>query len=697
MRPLSDRRLWKPALQALAAVMMQGETPVDFRRVIPRHEAEQELSRVFPNEQFPVRDILDDLLKYHLLQNRSADQIEFRHQLVQEYYAAEYLLRLLPELSDEELKRDYLNLLKWTEPIALMLALVGEEDQALQIVKLALDDVDLILGAKLAGEVKLEFQGKAVELLLNIHLPAQLQLNILARTRSESAISELFGFLKHHRLDIRGKAILAIGQSSIQTAVPRLLKFLEDEQWAIRRSTVMALGEIGGEAVIPGLLKALKDQHPNVRESAIDVLEKLKCATALPTLLESLNDPALSVHGIISVLKLLDSESVISSLVEALDSQSSNARVAATKALGEIGSQVIFSDLIKALKDPHWSVRSSAAIALGKLNNKAAIPSLIEALTDPDPDVNDKAVQALGKFGDEAVTPDLLKLLKHRSLNIRETVVAVLRVLNTKVAVAGLIEALNDRDSSVRLNAALALGELGNEAAFPELCRVLRNGDYLTCYEAIAALEKLDNEVAIPELLRILEDQYWQDFYEGWGIRDRAAKALGQFGSKAAPGLLKIIKCQPWYMVWRVAEALAEINDEASNLGLLEALVNLSRFEPLRAIPIFEKLDSEVAVPALLMALEHSDVNVREKAVSALGRMGCEAAIPGLLKTLEDQSWSVREATVKAFEQLSSSQPIASLWCTHKREPKIYIAEAIANIQSHCKYYNHEVAHGIIP
>ncbi|MEO1069330.1 MAG: NACHT domain-containing protein, partial [Cyanobacteria bacterium J06638_6] len=86
--PLSDRRLWKPALIALAALMMQGETPVDFRVAIHRSEAERELSQVFAKETFPVRDILDDLLKYHLLQNRSADQLEFRHQLIQEYYAA---------------------------------------------------------------------------------------------------------------------------------------------------------------------------------------------------------------------------------------------------------------------------------------------------------------------------------------------------------------------------------------------------------------------------------------------------------------------------------------------------------------------------------------------------------------------------------------------------------------------------------
>jgi predicted NACHT family NTPase len=153
VRPLSDRRLWKTALKALAFVMMQGETPVDVRVVIHRDEAERELSRIFPTEQFPIRDILDDLLKYHLLQNRSADQIEFCHQLLQDYYAAEYLLQRLSDLSDEQLKRDYLNYLKWTEAIALMLSLPEiTEKQAVRSMELALE-VDLTLGARLVGHL----------------------------------------------------------------------------------------------------------------------------------------------------------------------------------------------------------------------------------------------------------------------------------------------------------------------------------------------------------------------------------------------------------------------------------------------------------------------------------------------------------------------------------------------------------------
>jgi predicted NACHT family NTPase len=75
---------------------------------------------------------LADLLNHHLLQV-SNDQIEFRHQLIQEYYAAEWLLGLLPNLNDARLQHDYLNYLKWTEPLALMVELVESEEQAVRV------------------------------------------------------------------------------------------------------------------------------------------------------------------------------------------------------------------------------------------------------------------------------------------------------------------------------------------------------------------------------------------------------------------------------------------------------------------------------------------------------------------------------------------------------------------------------------
>ncbi len=154
----SDRRLWPELLKRLAARMMQGKKPTELRVAI----APTEIYEVFADslqtaDPLAPRQALDDLLKHHLLQ-RNGELVEFRHQLIQEYYAAEYLLERLPTLTDEQLKRDYLNLLKWTELIALMLALVNEEAQALRVVRLAMDDVDLMLGARLTGEVKASLQ-----------------------------------------------------------------------------------------------------------------------------------------------------------------------------------------------------------------------------------------------------------------------------------------------------------------------------------------------------------------------------------------------------------------------------------------------------------------------------------------------------------------------------------------------------------
>ncbi|HEY9601360.1 MAG TPA: hypothetical protein V6C85_07110 [Allocoleopsis sp.] len=54
-----------------------------------------------------------------------------------------------------------------TELLALMLELLEDEAQAVRVVKLALE-VDLRLGARLAGAVKQEFQEQTVDLVAEL-------------------------------------------------------------------------------------------------------------------------------------------------------------------------------------------------------------------------------------------------------------------------------------------------------------------------------------------------------------------------------------------------------------------------------------------------------------------------------------------------------------------------------------------------
>lgn len=157
--PVKDesRRWWEAMLRRLAWVMTTEGEKTELRVTIEKREAEQVLREYLTEQEVPdaggcAKIWLEDLLKHHLLQVEAGEHLAFRHQMIQEYYAAEELLERLPELSDEEFKQEYLNYLKWTEAIALMLGLLRDEKQALRAIELA-KEVDLCLAARLSGKV----------------------------------------------------------------------------------------------------------------------------------------------------------------------------------------------------------------------------------------------------------------------------------------------------------------------------------------------------------------------------------------------------------------------------------------------------------------------------------------------------------------------------------------------------------------
>ena len=290
-RSLSDRRLWHKALKHLAWVMMHAKKFIP-RLVIRRSEAERELERLFEKEPYSskiARDCLDDLLKYHLLQIRTGDEIEFRHQLIQEYYAAEALREWLPELSDGELKREYLNYLKWTEPVALMLALVEEEEQAFRVVQLALE-VDWMLGARLAGEVKPEFQEETVRMVSGLDVPLWLKLELWGKTRSDFSVPGLVKALEDENFTMRVTAVKILGQLGLGGAILGWFRAIEDENFSLPKSAAAVLKTLGSEAVMLGLLQVLADENSWVRGTATETLGNLGWDAAVPGLLQALTD-----------------------------------------------------------------------------------------------------------------------------------------------------------------------------------------------------------------------------------------------------------------------------------------------------------------------------------------------------------------------------------------------------------------------
>jgi predicted NACHT family NTPase len=163
--PAETRRWWPTLLSVLAHTMTMGRMPTETLLALDYDEAKYTIrnfleGKVSHPDEFGT-NVLDHLIKYHLVQIGQAGKFEFRHQLIQEYYAAEWLYSLIRRMDRRQFQHDYLNYLKWTEPIALMVGLIDDRALAIDLVKLALD-VDARLGARIAGSVQPDFRKEAV-------------------------------------------------------------------------------------------------------------------------------------------------------------------------------------------------------------------------------------------------------------------------------------------------------------------------------------------------------------------------------------------------------------------------------------------------------------------------------------------------------------------------------------------------------
>ncbi|BAZ28206.1 hypothetical protein NIES4074_06370 [Cylindrospermum sp. NIES-4074] len=443
------RRWSSRLLQQLAWVMTKGTTRTDLNVAIPRSEAEELLTKFLNEEKFDrPRDrsleLLQDLLNHHLIQLGANDQIEFRHQLIQEYYTAEYLLKLLPKLSDDCLKRDYLNYLKWTEPLSLMAELIENEAQAVRVVKLALE-VDWQLGARLAGEVKSEWQEQTVNLIADLKLPQLLEIRLFGITKSSQAIRVLIKFLEHPESDIRNTTISLLEKIKSEEAIPGLIKLLEHPEAYVRGRAAYALEKIKSPQAISGLIKTLKHPKSDARTIAVSaLLGKTKSSQVISDLIGTRKYPKHDLRSrSADTLGRIKSAQVVNGLIELLEDPDYSVRTNAIYSLGKIKSARIVSKLIKLLEDPESYVRLSAASALGKIKSEQAIPGLIKLLEDPKYYVCGIAASALGKIKSEQAITGLIKLLKYPEFYVRSSAASALGEIKSEKIVIDLIKILN--------------------------------------------------------------------------------------------------------------------------------------------------------------------------------------------------------------------------------------------------------------
>ncbi|MGO9121159.1 MAG: HEAT repeat domain-containing protein [Desulfomonilaceae bacterium] len=507
-----SRRWWPRLLAKLAYHMIySGDHPSEMALVIHRDEVEKVLTGYLKEQGIgkPIQkatQFLDDLVKHHLLKEDAQGGMEFLHQMIQEYYAAEYLLTFLSSLPSAKIQRYYLNYLKWTEPLAMMLELLDNEHHSIEFVQLALN-VDPVLGAQMAGRVKREFQEKAVQLVARWQENSVLKIWLLLITQSQGAVQHLIEALEDEDANIRALATNALGNIESEATIQRLIRMCWDKDADVRRVAAHALGKIGTDEAIQTLMKALEDEDAGVRCAAAFGLGWTDSEAAIQPLIDALEDKDEDVRIAASrALGRMGADEAIEPLIKAFAGKDEDLRYAAAFALGKIGTDAAIRPLIKALVHEDADVRRAAAFGLGWPDSDAAIQPLIDALEDEDEDVRSAAARTLGRIGAEEAISSLLKTLADKDEDVRRAAAEALGRIGATAATQPLIKRLTDKDEDVRRAAAEALGRIGAEKALRPLVEALEDKDEDVRSAAARALARIGSEEAIGRILTEIEN-----------------------------------------------------------------------------------------------------------------------------------------------------------------------------------------------
>ncbi|PSB22762.1 hypothetical protein C7B61_00685 [filamentous cyanobacterium CCP1] len=680
LRNISEdsRRFTFDLLCYLAFEMVQGESHIDPCKptaswiTVSKIEATKILARFLTGEQIPTleetakaKEWLEDLVEWHLLQvANDSDHIEFHHQLFQEYYAAEWLEPKLAKSNDEELKY-YLTYLKWTESLAMSMSFVQSQDLAERIVVQALD-VDLYLGARLAGEAQSPFQQATIDALIKKTLGLSLTIWLLEQTQSPNALPFLLDTLSNGYSDTRWRAARALGNFSDQIARSALIGALKDPDPSVRRKAAESLGKLDDVEAIPNLCQLLNDKDWLVRSFVIEILGKLDRAESVDCLKSALKNEDSTVRGKAAEhLGQRNPQEVIALLSDEFFNGDVNTQKSVLSLLGKTKTVEAIPILISALSEDNWLIRSEAVSQIGLLGiwldksllEKASITLAHILKSDPEASVRSSAAIQLGIIGDSQIVPVL-------------------------------VEALSQDSQVVRASVANALGRLQDKSAISSLINALQDDDYV-CEAVIRAIRALNAVEALPAIRKLVASKVLN-------IRREAILTLGFIGdSKDLPFLYKALQDKEFSIRLRAAYSLSLLNNRKGVSILEDALKTGNKDARELALNGLKNFKGKVGLLSILSrAFRDDEYSIRKASVDFLKLFKDNPEIADQLKiALNSPNEDICRHAMDASEVLGNFEVLPRL---RQLSETIIVVErpldAIAAIQSRCGFYNYEIA-----
>ncbi len=221
---------------------------------------------------------------------------------------------------------------------------------------------------------------------------------------------EIQHLTKDNRLEVRDAAFMYLYQLG-PAALPELRRRLGHARPEIRAAVAEALGRMQDKKSADELRLMLVDSVPMVRHAAAEALGTIKDEIALKLARQAVVAGTPPLSGYIHLLgKMKDARSVSIICVRLMENPDSHTRAHAAWALGEIGVRKAAVELTHALiKDRTAEVRAQAATALGKLKVPDTAKSLQQLCRHDSSPARAAALRALGEFPARIAVPFLIK------------------------------------------------------------------------------------------------------------------------------------------------------------------------------------------------------------------------------------------------------------------------------------------------
>ncbi len=275
---------------------------------------------------------------------------------------------------------------------------------------------------------------------------------------------------------VRLKAAVLLGRLSDGRAVEPLAGALQDRNYVVRGAAARALGNLGhpmAASAVKPMLELLSDEESFVRTETRRALERLSGEKSLPVLVEALehNNPQVRL-ALVHVLAATNLPEASIALVPALGDEDEEVRAEAIVAVNGMGQAVAELVILTALtKSSNHRVQVTAARLAGELKVFTVMDELAEMLVKDDVvmEVKREATEALSLMKSRMDLQKQITLLGSEDQAQRDQAIRLLGIHGSRKAVDALMGLLRSEDPFVRRRAVTALGKAGDPRAIPAL------------------------------------------------------------------------------------------------------------------------------------------------------------------------------------------------------------------------------------